>query len=629
MVQNVDLNFTGDYSPPAPNNVNLNFGNPPVDPVSAELRIALAAPVLRLAASGDTVDAVLQIVLAAPVLAVSATYSNQVSRPLASSVGQVWQQAESRSDACSSQYQNAKISRKAFRDGLQQAAKLGRSSAVQHEQALNMRRQQVICWRTAMALGRYADSGFGELFVQHIYRQIVWQKAALVQNIATSGFVQLLPMPLMTDATWQVALGLNAKSAEARHQVAESLDSTLWIPCQVATQPKIGRSPSIPPPPDIDPYVPDPDLNFICDAGRGNPARVNLNFSAGAWCPMYTRKVFIIVNEVFLKRVSDDVPIEMNGCSVGTDRDSFAWSFSASIPHTELDKVKPTVDGLIEVELSINSLIWRFVIENYGQRKQFAKTDIDISGRSLTAYLTEPYAPKRDYNHASASFAAALADAELNRGGAPSGFGLDWQLIDELGWPVPENTLNYQNLTPLQAIQKIAKAGGGYVQSHPSDPTVMVVPDYPSASWQWAGATPNKSIILDLIKSESLQWQEKPAYNGVYVEGVVSGVAAFVRLTGTAGENQAEMYVDRMTCDVQAARQKGLSILSEGGKQAKMTIDMPLHNSIGLIKPSMLVEIDGGESNTWRGLVRGVTISVSLSGGAVVVNKSLEMERHY
>lgn len=625
MAANVDLNFVGAYTPPSANSVNLEFNPaPPVEDVSASLGMLKAAPVLSISAQGQDAEAVLQISVSKPVLAMTADYDNRLSQLVSNSIGAAYQDGAGRDVAKRCEYQTADLSRKAWRDVAQQAKTLTDNTESDYQQSERLRVSDVASWQDGIRVSDGMRDGFNDLNRSHLSKRGVWQDGVQVSRLSADQFIQLLFTRVRSQLPYEMADRLSAKSVTGLHQVAEWLDTVTWIPWEKAVQPRFGKSPPIKPPKPKPPeHVPDTNLNFVCDVGLIRNDRVDLNFSAGQSCPMVKRKVYIVSNEIYCKRLSDDAPIELVSCQVGIDRDSFAWSFSASVPYTEVDKVAPTVNGLTEIELGINGLIWRFVVENYGKRSQFAKTDVTIGGRSLTAYLTEPYAAKRDYNHAAPSFAAALADAELNRGFEVSGFELDWQLIDDLGWPVPANTLNYQGLTPLQAIQKIAAAGGGYVQSHPSEPTVIVVPDYPIASWQWAGATPNKIILPDLVKSESLQWQEKPAYNGVYVEGVTSGVVAFVKRTGTAGENQAETFVDRMTCDQAAARQKGLSILSEGGKQARMSIDLPMHNSIGLLLPSMLIEV----SSQWRGLVRGVSISVQQKG--LSITQSVDVERHY
>lgn len=629
MVANVDLNFSGAYTPPSSNAVNLEFAPTPLPAdVTATFTAQVSAPVLSVVAEGRA-TATMAAVVAKPVLNVSASYDQQTSTVLSRSVGQSWQAANQSSRVLDADYQYAALSRVAnvapYQDGMLACA----TSRADYQQSDQIRVSPTLAWQVSSSLERDSFGAFGDL-AQLRHSEIgKWQTGDHLGNRTLGAFVQLLFQPVIDQLPFDVATRLNAGAITALHDVADSLDQVTMLPWGIGDQPKYGRTPPTesprPRPPE---YVPSTNLDFVCEGGAlVQINRADLNFSEGISCPVVKRRTYVIMNEVYLKRVSDDEPIQITSVSVGIDKDSFCWSFSATVAYTDFDLIEPTLDGPVEVELGINGFRWRWIVESYSERKQFAKTDITVTGRSLTALLTEPYAAKRTYNHTGASFAAALAAAELNRDGIPSGFDLDWQLIDALGWPVPANTLNYDNLTPIQAIQKIAEAGGGFVSAHPEEPTVIVYPEYATPVWQWGTVTPNKSIPFDLVLNTSMQWQEKPAYNGVYVAGVVSGVTAFVRIAGTAGDYQAPMYVDRMSCDVQAARQKAISILSEGGKQAMITLDMPMHNSIGLITPPMMIEVTG-DGDDWLGRVHSVSISVSLNNG-LTVRQSIQVERHY
>jgi len=629
MVANVDLDFSGAYTPPSSNAVNLEFAPtpPPVD-VTATFTAQVSAPVLSMVAEGRA-TATMAAVVAKPVLSVSASYDQQTSTVLSRSVGQSWQAANQSSRELDADYQYAALSRVAnvapYQDGMLACA----TSRADYQQSDQIRVSPTLAWQVSSSLERDSFEWFGDLARLPQSKAGQWKTGNQLSNRTLGSFVQLLFQPVIDQLPFDVATRLNAGAITALHDVADSLDQVTILPWGIADRPKHGRTPPTDPPRPRPPeYVPSTNLDFVCEGGDlVQINRADLNFSDGISCPVVKRRTYVIMNEVYLKRVSDDEPIQITSVSVGIDKDSFCWSFSATVAYTDFDLIEPTLDGPVEVELGINGFRWRWIVESYSERKQFAKTDITVTGRSLTALLTEPYAAKRTYNHAGASFAAALAAAELNRDGIPSGFDLDWQLIDALGWPVPANTLNYDNLTPIQAIQKIAEAGGGFVSAHPEEPTVIVYPEYATPVWQWDTVTPNKSIPFDLVLNTSMQWQEKPTYNGVYVAGVVSGVTAFARIAGTAGDYQAPMYVDRMSCDVQAARQKAISILSEGGKQAMVTLDMPMHNSIGLITPPMMIEVTG-DGDDWLGRVHSVSISVSLNNG-LTVRQSIQVERHY
>ena len=329
-----------------------------------------------------------------------------------------------------------------------------------------------------------------------------------------------------------------------------------------------------------------------------------------------------------MRRVSDNISIELNSASVGIDSGSWCWSFSGSVPYTEFAKVEPQASGPVEVELEVNGMTWRLLVEKYNQKEVFAKTDISISGRSVTAWMDSPYAPVRSFNQATSLTSRQFVEAELTRTGLITGFTLDWQLIDPLGWQMPAGTWSYNDLTPVQVMQAIAQGGGGFINSHPSLKQFIVLPEYPAPFWEWDAAQVQKVIPEALIKSRGTDWDEKPAYNGVYVSGEATGVTALVKRTGTAGDFQAPMYVGPMVSAAAAARQKGISILSAGGKQAKVSVSVPMEPSLGLVTPGMLLEVQKSETNKWRGLVRGTSISANWGHG-LTVEQAITIERHY
>lgn len=60
-----------------------------------------------------------------------------------------------------------------------------------------------------------------------------------------------------------------------------------------------------------------------------------------------------------------------------------------------------------------------------------------------------------------------------------TGWALDCQIVD---WLVPAGAWSRQG-TPIDAINDIATAAGGYVQPHATQPALRVLPRYPAASW--------------------------------------------------------------------------------------------------------------------------------------------------
>jgi hypothetical protein len=383
------------------------------------------------------------------------------------------------------------------------------------------------------------------------------------------------------------------------------------------------------------PYVANADLHFVCKCLFPDALHVNLHFGPFACSELASaipiRKVYFIVNTLTLTRVSDGAPIGVLSASVGTDSGSWCWSFSASIPYSDLEKVEPSIAGAVEVELTINGLQWRFLVEEFDQNRQFGKTDVSIRGRSVTALLEAPYATTRSYSQDLATTSRQLADAELLRPGLPTDFTLDWQLIDALGWPMPANTWSYADQTPVQVLQAIAQGAGGFVNSHPKNRQLLILPEYPAPYWDWQAATVAKVLPHSIVKSQSLRWLEKPGFNGVYVSGENTGVLALVKRTGTAGDVQAPMFINPMISHLSAARNKGLSILSAGGAQAEISLQIAMESSLGLLTPGMLIEVTNGglgSAAPWRGLVRSTSLSASWSQG-LTVTQGITLERHY
>lgn len=610
----VNIDFGQPLDPPASNQVNLNFGpiiGPPPEPATATVILALPAVTMSVVAD----------------------YASNVSRLTVSDLALPWEHADQLPEGSSQLWAQAANKTEEHRLPWEVAKKLDAGTASPMGQLTPIRTHTYLAWQQAIQLGSLTSQTFTQLLPRPEARLLPWQVATQMASGVALSFVQLEPRPEAFVVPWGSSDGLS-KYLSSRFGAGAKLAKQNKIPWEIGRQPPNGREPPTIPPV-IPPYVPSFNLNFKCRLNPPNPLAVLLNFGLDP-CPdesnqVPARKVYFIVNTVSLKRVSDNIAVGLTSVSVGIDYASWCWSFNANIPYNQLEKVEPTATGPVEVELEINGLVWRFLVEQYGERKQFARTDIPISGRSVTAYLENPYAPIRSYKQESAIQSRAFAEAELTRPGLETGFTLDWQLIDSLGWLMPAGTWSYTSLTPIQVIQALAQGAGGYVNSHPSDRELIVLPEYSLPHWEWAGATPDKVVPKTLIKSQNLQWTEKPLYNGVYVVGERTGVNAFVKRFGTNGAFQAQMFVSPMISHVDAARNKGMSILSAGGKQAQVGLDLPMEPSLGLVTPGMMIEVTNGGYGTepaWRGMVRSTSISATWNQ-SLTITQSIGLERHY
>jgi hypothetical protein len=199
------------------------------------------------------------------------------------------------------------------------------------------------------------------------------------------------------------------------------------------------------------------------------------------------------------------------------------------------------------------------------------------------------------------------------------GWTIDWGLTD---WLVPAGAWAHQG-SYISALKTIAQAAGGYLAPHPTADTIRVRHHYPVAPWDWAGVTPDFILPADVVTRESMQWGTKPAYNRVYVSGEGQGVLGRITRAGTAGDMLAQMVVDRLITHADAARQRGLQILGDTGRQQSVGLRLPVLPATGIIEPGAFVQYSDGAASR-IGIVRSTNVSVGLPE----VWQSLEIETH-
>ncbi|WP_339726483.1 hypothetical protein [uncultured Psychrobacter sp.] len=339
--------------------------------------------------------------------------------------------------------------------------------------------------------------------------------------------------------------------------------------------------------------------------------------------------VIFVTNSVSLVRSDDGREIKMLGFSAGIDSNSYTWSFSATVPLSELSKVDTAREPRIGVDFECNGNLWRFILDSCDDSVSFGESSLTIKGKSRAMLLAHPYATQRGFKFDTAMSARQIAEAELNRNGVPSGFTLDWQLAGVNGWNVPANTYSYTGKTPINSLQWIAEAAGGFINADMSADILHVLAHYPIPSWEWAAQTPSINLTQSLITSRSRGRVNKPAYNGVTIYGENdNGIGALIKRTGTSGGYQPPMVTSDLMTDTAAAISRGKAILSDTGDIGNIGISMPLVSDVGVLKPSTLIGVNDGES--WVGMVRGTTITGRLSSNrALEIDQSIDVERHF
>lgn len=345
-------------------------------------------------------------------------------------------------------------------------------------------------------------------------------------------------------------------------------------------------------------------------------------------------RFYMTTHSVYAQRLPDLADIPLFEATIAADSGSYCWSLSASGPDNLFALLAP-VDGLpAQIRVTLDGLPWVFAIDQMTRNAAFGKTGVSVQGRSVTALIAAPYLRATTRNNTEDRTAQQLAEDALSG----TGVALDWGVGSGalangglLDWLVPAGAWSHQG-TPLDAVQAIAQAAGGYLQSHRNAATLqtrhpygMRAGDNPGAPWGWMTGAADVELAPDALILESTQRADRADLNAVYVSGTSTGVLALVKRTGTAADKLAAMVTDPLITHADAARQRGLSILGAAGRKYNISLELPVltgSGQPGVLDVGQLVQVNADVP--WRGRVR----SVSVSSRRPSLRQSITLERH-
>lgn len=313
---------------------------------------------------------------------------------------------------------------------------------------------------------------------------------------------------------------------------------------------------------------------------------------------------YLVINEFSLVVAGTGQAVEVEDFSASIDIDSWCWGWSARLHADLMPLVMPPAPGeSVELIASVNGTPLRLVVETIGRDRRFAASQLRIGGRGRAAWLADPFAPVESrLNTESRTAQQLLADA-LTINGASIGWSIDWRITD---WLVPAGAWSHTG-TYMDAARRIAEAGGAYVQAHNTDETLIILPRYPAAPWNWSGLTPDIELPEDVVEVEGIEWQDRPDYNAVWVSGAAGGRRDRIRRAGFAADRVAPTIVDPLATAHEMTLQRGTAVLGDTGRQAHITLRLPVLPETGIIQPGALVRyVESG--NERIGLARGVQI---------------------
>lgn len=313
------------------------------------------------------------------------------------------------------------------------------------------------------------------------------------------------------------------------------------------------------------------------------------------------RSVYIVINTVTLARADTGVEIPVRGLSVGIGRDGPHWTWSATIPGAARALVARNPDP-VELIAMVNGLEMRLLAESSERDRRHGADWLRVSGRSRSAWLSEQYSVKEARSNLTALTARQLADAVLTLNGVSIGWALDWQIVD---WLVPSGAWSHYG-THMEALARLAEAGGGYLQADPAAQRIAVLPHYPVLPWHWSSATADIVLPEDVVEVERTITADQPEYNAVYVIGQsAAGRRDRVLRAGSAADRIAPQIVDALATDLIMTRARGSTVLAECGAKSRISLRLPVLPEVGLILPGRMMEYSA-EGVIHRGLTRSL-----------------------
>lgn len=623
----VDLRFVLPLQTGHP--VDLLFGQdtPAFDGALVSFSVTLAAPTAAITLSAaEKLDVASSLPL--PMVSFALVYDNAAPRGLSAATGARWQEGAPARSYTTSPYDDAQRLRTNAQLPWVDGSPLESAAPSAWEDAAKLRLESRKPWQGASALGtRSRTTRWQTASRRQDVKQSVWQEGAHTAAVSASVWQERSrhARPLH-GSRWMDGLRV-AGDLRAPHGTGRVTYTSTEVPWEQGSRPKPGRSVINRPQPPVEPpcYEPDdgdavallfkdawspaPYLVFPCCKNDGPPPLVVVP----------VRKVYIVINDVYLKRVSGNLMLPCLSLELSIDVDSWTWSFSASLPASSLDDVMPSGSEPLELEAKINAGTYRLLAENIARERQFGQNGVRVSGRGKSALLASPYAAVQTFSNSTDRTAQQLMADVLTDNGVSIGWDVDWGLTD---WLVPAGVFSHTG-SYMDALANIATAAGGYIQPHPTAQQLLVRPRYAAAPWDWDSLSADIALPADVAVRESIEWRNKPQYNRVFVSGQSQGVLGQITRTGTAGDLLAPMVTDPLITHADAARQRGLGILADTGRQAMVSLSLPVLSETGIITPGKLIEYDDG-GVTRVGLSRGVNVSVR----SPVVRQTVLLETH-
>ncbi|EJO35666.1 hypothetical protein ACINWCA157_1486 [Acinetobacter radioresistens WC-A-157] len=487
--------------------------------------------------------------------------------------------------------------------GFEKAALLYRSVLLQHEKSTGLVSSADFVWQENKRLTKTRTLVFEESNKLRINRTFDW--VDLVRKRKTFTYSHQVAHVFEKHFTFEWDKGLELITT----------NSIAWDKAKAIHYRKHPVQPW--PQPELPEHVGRTDLNFTCLCSEPDPHNLILNFGADDCIPgLPPKSWWYIVNELSVSRLDNGQNILVYDGSYSTDRSRWCWSYSLSVPASEIPKLEPVNGQPVILRVMVNGSEHHMLLENRSRSRRFAEITYTLSGRSQSALLDAPYAPTRSFTQENERTARQLCQAELDR--VNSSTTLQWELIDELSWIVPAGSLSYSNMTSIAVIKMIAESAGGFVYSEKGSNTIIIKSKYKKTFWDSITVEEYDRLIPEsLVTEQSTDYEPYPDYNGITLTNDRSGLSGQIKRTGTAGDTLLET-ANSPLFTVESMGAYGKAALAKAGMVETHTLVMPIGPDVSECAPGDLVAFNA----EWWGIIDVVNVSFNHA----VINQSIKVE---
>ena len=498
----------------------------------------------------------------------------------------------------------------------------------------------------SLSLSKHASVGFDKTNTLHRAVQVIheqttglsrsaylkWQENEKLFISRSLVFEESKKLRISRNTDW-VELVRNRKTFTYSHQIAHVFEKRFGFDwdkgIELVTSNNIAwdkakavhyrKHPVLPwPQPELPEYISSTDLDFICLCHDVDSHNVILNFGADDCIPALPNKNWwYILNNLSVTRLDNGEKINVLDGNYSTDRSRWCWSYSLTVPASEISKLDPIAGQPVILKIMVNGNEHHMLLENRSRSRRFAQETYTLTGRSQSALLDGPTSPTRSFLQENERTSVQLAQAELDR--VNSSAQLNWQLVDELGWILPINSLSYSNLTPIAAIKLITESAGGFIYSEKSGSALTIKPKYKKTFWDpIAIADYDRLVPESLTKDQSTDNEVYPDYNGITLSNDQSGLTGQVKRTGSSADTLLET-VNNSLFTVESMGAYGKAQLAKAGMVETHSLVMPIDSEVGECAPGELIAFNA----EWWGIIDSVSVSFTYA----IVNQTVKVER--